>query len=255
MIDIHSHILYGLDDGAQDQATSLAMLRIAAESGTTDIVATPHSDNQFEFQPELIVERIQELTGLSGGVPKIHRGCDFHLSIDNVQACLRDPTRFTINGLGYLMVEFAESVIPPSTEEIFRQFASLGITPVITHPERNPLLQESTPRLRAWIDNGCILQVTAQSLTDRFGKAAQKTAWSWLQKGMVHVIASDAHDTQHRPPRLDFARELLTERLGADTAMLLLEDNPRAVIEGAPTNAIDPNYQPNEIKKWYEFWR
>ena len=232
------------------------MLRIAAETGTTDIVATPHSDSQYQYQPELVDALILELNGLTGAKPRIHRGCDFHLSIDNVQACLMDHRPYTINGLNYLMVEFADTVIPPSTEEILRQFGDRGIASVITHPERNPILQESTARLQSWIEMGCLLQITAQSLTDRFGKNAQKAAWNWLAKGMVHVIASDAHDTEHRPPRLDVARDAIRDRIGADAARLLLEENPGAILEGRPVTSLDAQSSAaNSDRKWFQFWR
>ena len=256
MIDIHSHILYGLDDGAQDRETSLAMLQIAAETGTTDIVATPHSDAHYSYQPALVHERIRELNELTGGKPRIHRGCDFHLSIDNVQACMRDHTVYTINGLCYLMVEFAEFFVPPSTENILRQLSDLGIVPVITHPERNPVLRESTARLEQWIESGCLLQVTAQSLTDRFGKEAHNAAWNWLRKGMVHVLASDAHDTVHRPPRLDLAHAMISGKLGSDAADLLLTGNPGAILRGEPALSLGAPYSSGGApKQWFQFWR
>src|SRR5882757_6454167 len=134
MIDIHSHILYGVEDGAKDRDISLAMLKLAAETGTTDIVATPHSDSTYEYKPELIDERIRELNKATGNLPRIHRGCEFHLSIENVQAALIDPTPYTISGLSYLLVEFAEYFVPPSTETILQQFIERGVTPIITHP-------------------------------------------------------------------------------------------------------------------------
>lgn len=250
MIDIHSHILWGIDDGARDRETSVAMLKLAAETGTTDIVATPHSDMQFKYDAELVTQLIAELQGEMAGAIKIHKGCDFHMSFENVQACLENPTKFTINGLGYLMVEFADTFIPPSTEEIFRQFSARGITPVITHPERNPVLQGSTERLQRWIESGCLVQVTAQSVTDRFGKAAQQAAWKWLKAGLVHVLASDAHDTEHRPPRLDLARDIMTSEMGADVARMLLEDNPGAVINGERVWMQVPVVKK---KKWFFF--
>lgn len=254
MIDIHSHILWDLDDGAKDREESLAMLKMAAETGTTDIVATPHSDHQYKFNPGLVAERILELSDATGGVPRIHRGCDFHLSLDNVQAALETPTRFTINGLSYLMVEFADTFIPPSTEEIFRCLIKLGVVPVITHPERNPILQDSFKRLETWIGMGCLMQVTAQSLTDRFGKAAEKTAWAMLKREMVHVIASDAHDTEHRPPRLDHAREILTRELGSQAAGTLLEENPASIIAGQRV-WVEAPVSEGSGKKWFHFWK
>jgi protein-tyrosine phosphatase len=250
MIDIHSHILWGLDDGARDLHESMAMLKIAAETGTTDIVATPHSDQQFKFDPLLVAERIRELSAATANVPRIHAGCDFHLSFDNVENALRDPSTFTINGLNYLMLEFADHVIPPSTEEIIRRLMGAGVIPIVTHPERNLILRDSLDRLQRWTATGCLLQVTAQCLTDRFGKAARQAAWKMLREGMVHVIASDAHDTEHRPPRLDIAREILTREMGVDAADLLLAHNPGAIIRGQKVEMAAPRARK---KKWFFF--
>lgn len=237
MIDIHSHILWGLDDGANEYDESIAMLRIAAEFGTTDIVATPHSDLRYAFRPEVMKERIAQLTA-SSGIPRIHKGCDFHLTFDNIQEAFAFPSKYTINGFSYLLVELAEAFIPRSLDEILRRFVLRGIVPVITHPERNLLLRKDLTRLEKWVSFGCAVQVTAQSLEDRFGKQATRSAWSMLKKGLVHVIASDAHDVKHRPPRLDIARSVLTEALGAGAATLLLVENPAAILTGAPIRPI-----------------
>jgi protein-tyrosine phosphatase len=247
LIDIHSHILWGLDDGARECDDSVAMLRIAAEFGTTDIVATPHFDLRYAFQPELMNDRIAQLTGASSGVPRIHRGCDFHLSYDNIQDALAFPTKYTINGLGYLLVELAEAFVPRSLDEILRQFVLRGIVPVITHPERNPLLRRDLPRLEKWVNFGCAVQITAQSLGDRFGKQARRSAWTMLKKGLVHVVASDAHDVKHRPPRLDIARSVLMKEMGASAATLLLVQNPAAILTGEPIRPI------GTPKRWYAF--
>ncbi len=255
MIDIHSHILWGLDDGARSREDSMAMLRLAAETGTTDIVATPHCDPQYDFDPALRDERIRDLMEATKGIPRIHPGCDFRLSFDNIQLALQQPSRFTINGLRYLMVEFDDIMIPPSTEEIFRRFMAREICPVVTHPERNPILQSSFDRLRNWTQMGCLLQVTGQCLTDRFGKTAQESAWELLRRGLVHVIASDGHDTENRPPRLDLAREILTNEMGAEAAELLLETNPSAIIAGEPVRS--PASKPAGFRKKsrFAFWR
>lgn len=254
MIDVHSHFLWGLDDGAETRDDSVAMLRLAAECGTTDIVATPHSDLNFTYDRNLVEQRIADLAG-EISQPRIHRGCDFHLSFDNVQRALADPAYFTIGGRNHLLVEFADTLIPPTTEEIFRQFAARGIVPVITHPERNPILQNSIDRLMAWVESGCLLQVTAQSLTERFGKAAQRTAWELLRRGMVHVIASDAHDTEHRPPRLDLAHEILVREMGEDAARLLLVENPGAIVSGEKVWMAAQGTVKSLRKSWFQFWK
>src|ERR1700683_4597300 len=97
MVDIHSHVLWGMDDGAPTIEVSLEMLRVAAAAGTTDIVATPPSNGEFEYQPALIAERIEELTRQTGGAPRIHRGCDLHLSFDNIVEAVENPAQFSIN--------------------------------------------------------------------------------------------------------------------------------------------------------------
>ncbi len=254
MVDIHSHVLWGLDDGAETEAESLAMLKIASETGTTDIVATPHSDNQYQYDSEAIAQRIEALTTATGGVPRIHRGCDFHMNLENIQECLKNPAKFTINGLGYLMVEFADNLIPPSTEEIFRRFMELKIVPVITHPERNPILRTTPDRLQQWIDTGCVIQVTAQSLTDRFGKSVRAATWNLLRKGLVHILASDAHDTAHRPPRLDVARQIVVKEMGEEAADLMLLENPTAVIRGLKGWMRAPS-APSAKRSWWGFGR
>ena len=228
------------------------MLKLAAASGTTDIVASPHASPQYKYDGELVDSRIKELSSLPQ-VPRIHRGCDFHLSFENIPEALLDPAKFTINGKKYLLVEFADAFIPPSTEEILRRFLAIGVIPVVTHPERNPILQGSTDRLRQWSQMGCLMQVTAQSLTDRFGKAAQNSAWSLLRAGLVHVIASDGHDAEHRPPRLDYAREILIGEMGLDAASLLLVHNPGGIIAGEKIWMQAPAALPPKRKKWFFF--
>src|SRR4051812_36338517 len=108
MVDIHSHILWGLDDGADTRETSIAMLKMAAEAGTTDIVATPHANFEYRFDKVLVSQRIAELAEATAGRPRIHSGCDFHLSFENIEDALQTPARYTINDGPYLLVEFPE---------------------------------------------------------------------------------------------------------------------------------------------------
>lgn len=252
MVDIHSHILWGMDDGATTFDDSLAMLRLAYQTGTTDIVATPHANFEFTYRLDLIAERIQQLQSAVGDSPRIHRGCDFHLRLDNIQDALIDHRKYTINSGRYLMVELADLFIVPTMHEVLRQFVSHGIVPVITHPERNPVLQRSPEVLERWIGQGCLAQVTAQSITGDFGPAAKDTVWSLLRIGFVHFVASDAHDTLHRPPRLDRAREVLEREIGPEAANLLLLHNPQAVIQDFP---VAPGPIPLFPKKPTPFWR
>lgn len=253
MVDIHSHILYGVDDGALTLEDSVAMLRSAAEHHTTDIVATPHASSAFPFDLEAIDARHRELAQIHNGLPRIHRGCDFHLSVLNIRQALENPSRFTVNGGRYLMVELPEMFQPASMDEVFRQFAARDVICVITHPERNPVMQRSPEILPRWLHHGCLSQITAMSLTGHFGPQPRTAAWRFLRAGHVHFVASDAHDTERRPPRLDLARALLDQEIGAELSTLLFVDHPRAVIENRTIPMdIPPAPKP---RKWFEFWK
>ncbi|HYA18663.1 MAG TPA: CpsB/CapC family capsule biosynthesis tyrosine phosphatase [Bryobacteraceae bacterium] len=252
MVDIHSHILWGMDDGAPTEEVSLEMLRLAAAAGTTDIVATPHSNGEFEYQPELIAERIRDLTAKTGGTPRIHRGCDFHLSFDNIEQAMETPGRFSINGKRYLLVEFADLHIPHSANRILEQLLGVDLVPIITHPERNPIIRKEPEKLNAWIDQGCLVQVTALSVLGGFGKSAEAAAHQYLSKGMVHFIASDAHDPVHRHPKLDEAYAAIAQDWDQDLAELLLVRNPGKAIRG---EYIEDGKLPVAVKRpWWQFW-
>jgi protein-tyrosine phosphatase len=251
-VDIHSHILWGVDDGARDLDMTIEMLRIASGNGTTDIVATPHSDLDFSFDPDTISERILEIAKLPGAKPRIHTGCDFHLHVENISDCLAHPTKYTINHLRYLMVEFSNLNVPKSIGQVLEQMVEAGITPVITHPERNRLLMSDTERLVGWIRSGCLLQVTAQSFLGRFGRVARTAACELMSRHMVHFIASDAHDPVKRPPDLTGAYEFVTKRYGAETAERMFVANPSATLTGAHLDieAPEPTKPP---RKWFFF--
>jgi len=241
-----------MDDGAQTAEVSLEMLRLAAEAGTTDIVATPHSNGEFEYQPGLIAEQIKYLTEKTGGKPRIYPGCDFHLSFDNVMAALQNPRRFSINGLQYLLVECSDLHIPGSMDKVLDQLLGADLVPIVTHPERNPILRKDIAKLQAWINQGCLVQVTALSVMGGFGKSAAATAHQLLSKGMVHAIASDAHDPVYRHPKLDEAYTAIAAEYGADAAETLFHANPGRIIRG---EYIADNWTPVTPKrKWWQFW-
>lgn len=249
MIDIHSHVLYGLDDGAKTPDDSLAMLRVAAECGTTDLVATPHANLIYRYQPALIAERLAELAGASP--VRLYSGCDFHLSFDNIQDAIDHPEKYTINAKSYLLVEFSDMLIFRNTSEIFGRLQDAGMIPVVTHPERNALLRQRLEAITAWIEAGARIQITAQSLTGRFGSRAQQFSQTLLDRGLAHFVASDAHDCEHRPPKLNEAHAWLTRHYGESAADLLCIENPKAALEGAPVQHLPAS----EPRKWYQLWR
>ncbi len=225
------------------------MLRVAHESGTTDLVATPHANLRFTYNPTLIRERIAELSANSP--VRLYSGCDFHLSYDNIQDAIEHPTKYTINRKNYLLVEFSDLLIFRNTDEIFWRLQQAGMIPVITHPERNGLLRQRIENIAAWTEAGVRTQITAQSLTGRFGSRAQEFCETLLDRGLVHFVASDAHDCGHRPPSLKEAHAWLTKRYNEATANVLCIENPRAALNGTATHAL-PAAEP---KKWYQLWR
>jgi protein-tyrosine phosphatase len=253
MVDIHSHILHEVDDGSTSLAESLEMVEVAIAAGTTDIVATPHASIEYKFDPEVIAGRLAELREAVGDRLRIHAGCDFHLSYDNIQDAFRRPARYTINGLNYLLVEFSDLAIFKGTEETFLGLMRAGMRPIITHPERNQLLQQRLEQMRGWVDMGCMIQVTSQSLTGLFGSTARRFSETLLNENLVHFLASDAHDPVNRSPRLDEARKIVEEGWSRELAEALTVHNPKAVLEGKDLPAL-PKAPERRRRKWYQVW-
>ena len=255
MVDIHSHVVWGLDDGATTMEQSLDMLRAAAGSGTTDIVATPHSNASFAYQAELLQERMGELASRLDGKPRIHSGCDLHLSVDNIDEVLHRPGRYSINGKQYLLVECPDFHVGKHTEKVLRQLIERGIVPVVTHPERNPVLQQKLDRVAEWVELGCLVQVTALSISSGFGRTAYLAARRLLERGLVHVVASDAHDPEYRHARLDAAYAVVRTRYGEEEADILFTQNPQAIIDGAQLVGGRRIREDAASKHWWQFWR
>ena len=254
MIDIHSHVLFGLDDGARTLEDSLAMVRMAAEHGTTDLVATPHANLTFKFDLERIAERMAQIREAAGDVLRLYTGCDFHLSFDNIQDSIEHPRKYTINQQRYLLVEFSELLIFKNTEDIFARLRDAGMTPIVTHPERNGLLRQRIENIAKWVDEGARMQLTAQSLTGGFGRRAQEFSRELLDRRLVHVVASDGHDCEHRPPVMDQARAWLQKKYGDALAEALCVTNPGAALGGDDMHLPNADSQ-FSVRKWYEFWR
>jgi protein-tyrosine phosphatase len=232
MVDIHCHIFPGLDDGPDTFDTSCAMAEMAIADGTTHIIGTPHASPNHRFEPKLIEKRRDELQARFEGRLKFATGCDFHLSFENLRDIRLEPNRYTLNQKNYLLVEFADFSIPASLDQALHELQLAGITPIVTHPERNPLIRSKPERLFGWLRQGCFVQVTAQSLLGKFGKSALDVSKEWLAAGAIHFFASDAHNLTSRPPRLKETFELVAKMQGEEVARALLVENPLAAFEG-----------------------
>lgn len=228
VFDIHYHLLYGVDDGPKTLEDSLALAEASIREGVTHIVATPHANHRYPFNPEIIEEKIAEMRQHLGGRIILGSGCDFHLTYDNIADATSNPGKYSINAGAYLLVELPDHAIPPGIDDGIFRLQKAGLIPIITHPERNPVLLKTPQRLENWVQSGCLVQVTASSLLGRFGK--QSAAMSILLLGMnwVHFISSDAHSLQGRPPEMAAAFEFLETKYGNQTAERLCIENPRA---------------------------
>lgn len=231
------------------------MLQLAAEADTTDIVATPHANTEYRYDPEIIEAKLLELRGANPTPVRIHRGCDFHLDYDLVEDALANPRKYTVNQKNYLLIElpdtFLTRTVPPILDNLMRR----GMTPILTHPERYYGLRGKLDDLRDWVAMGCLVQVTGQSLLGFFGSTARKISEQLLSDRIVHFIASDAHEATGRTPRLSEARTAVVNRYGEDRAKLLFELNPQAVIDGAPLPKPERKSSSRRSSGWFSFLR
>ncbi|MFC1830336.1 tyrosine-protein phosphatase [Thermodesulfobacteriota bacterium] len=255
MIDLHCHILPGLDDGPSSVAESLAMARLAIADGIRTVVATPHTFNDTYDNPSQKV--------ISGVSRLNEQFLENDLELDllpgsDAYICVRMADRImagealTINNSGsYILVEFPFQIIPPGAMDELFQIKLKGITPVITHPERNPVFQRQPEILYDLIEMGCLIQVTAMSITGEFGREVMSCAHRLLDLRLAHVIASDAHSPEHRPPILSPARELASRILGNITeAEEMVMKRPQAILDGERVEVPDPKH-PDKKSWWF----
>lgn len=257
MIDIHCHPLSGVDDGAETFEISVAMCKMAAEDGITHLVATPHCNYSYEFSTNVNREKAAELQAAVGDVPKLLLGCDFHLSFDNIRHLIDHRKDYTINQTAYVLVELSEHFIPEQFDRVFYDIQLAGLTPIVTHPERNTVVARKPELVYHWATRGCLIQVTAQSFTGHFGRSRQLLADEWFDRNLIHFFATDAHDAKGRPPILSRCYQKIAATKGQQMADLLLRQNPGSVIQGKPLPPAPEPIKPREVKQkrsWLSFF-
>jgi protein-tyrosine phosphatase len=240
MIDIHCHILPDLDDGPATLEDALSMIEIARDDGITTMVATPHFLNGvFDVSVEAARERhelmVREVAERGIGV-EILLGSEVHLDVDILHAVqnggfipLGDPGRA-------LLLELPTTSMPTGTEEVIFEIQTAGYVVVLAHPERIDEFSGDVAKIERMRDRGVLTQVTARSITGGFGMRAKRVARKWLKRGLVDIIATDAHRPRGRPPILSEAVEWVTKKLGEEAAHDMVVRNPARVL-GRSTEA------------------
>ena len=229
MIDIHCHILPGVDDGSKTWDSTITMCEQAVKDGVSHIIATPHANFRYSFNREHHEQLLQELRLR---VPRLRfsLGCDFHLSSENVDDAVGNPRRYTIGNSPYLLVEYSDYVTKHTATDPIRRLLGAGMIPIITHPERNPLLLRHLDIVEALVALGSLVQITANSLTGFWGSTSKKAGMHLIKNRLAHFIASDAHDVRRRTTVLSEGLKVATSLLGSTEANRLVRDNPTKVV-------------------------
>ena len=244
MIDLHSHILPGIDDGAGDLSVSLEMARAWVADGVSVVACTPHilPGLYHNSGPQIrqAVEHLQQALNREGIPLRIVSGADNHVIADFVPG-LKSGHLLSLADTRYVLVEPPHHVAPPKLEDLFFNILVAGYVPVLTHPERLTWIKSHYDAMQRLVHGGVWMQITAGSLTGAFGKNAQYWGERMLCEGMVHILATDAHDTIRRPPILGQGRECAAKLVGEEEAENLVVTRPRGILENElPSNLPIP---------------
>lgn len=238
MVDIHCHILPGVDDGAESMEDALLMARMAADSGVTDIIATPHCNLPYEERknyasPEL--ERrfvqLQKLIQLEDIPITIHPGAEV-LCTPDVPELLQKGALRHLAQTNYLLVEFFFDEPLSYMSEMLDAIAEEGVVPVIAHPERYKAVQRMPQVVENWFYSGVVVQLNKGSILGQLGRNAERAADWILSRGLAHVVASDGHSPLIRTPQMDEVARRLDHLVDPEYAEILLEYNPARLLAG-----------------------
>lgn len=245
MIDIHSHVLPGIDDGSADMKMSLDMLAMAAESGVDTLVATPHCNIPGEFENYLsqdLEELFRELQREAerDEIPlRLCRGMEIYATPE-LPELLKNGRVWTLNGGRYFLTEFNFGENPDFCSYVLRQCARLGYRPIVAHPERYYFLQRDPELAYEWCTAGYGLQINKGSLLGRFGPQARQTATLLLEHGLAACVASDAHRPYERTTHMGEVKDYLDRVYGEEYRRLLLEENPARILDGRELLGYEP---------------
>lgn len=237
MIDLHNHLLPGIDDGAPDLATALQLAEIAVKDGTTHLVCTPHiHPGRYDNTPTTINQALAVFQQglLEHNIPlKVAAAAEVRFGMELMIGVKTNsiPYLGQWHGKNVLLLEFPHGEVPFGAERLTSWLLQQNVIPMIAHPERNKGLLRDPSKVKPFIEQGCLLQVTSGSVAGNFGEAAQELAIQLLEKKWVTILASDAHNIDHRPPILSAGLSIASEILGAEAAQCLVIDNPWTIAQ------------------------
>ena len=236
MIDIHCHLLPGIDDGPDTLEQALVLARLAVENGITHAVLTPHiHPGRYENSAAVIQQACAKFRQVlhSEEIPlQLGYAAEVRLSPEVLQLVQQDDIPFygELDGYRILLLELPHSHVPPGSDNLVRWLLDQNIRPLIAHPERNKGIMRNIDHITPFIELGCLFQVTAGAVAGLFGEAVQHCAEQLLEMGCVTVLASDAHNAEHRPPRLDHGRDAAARIVGEKQAHELVFERPRSIV-------------------------
>ncbi|MEZ5651350.1 MAG: CpsB/CapC family capsule biosynthesis tyrosine phosphatase [Burkholderiaceae bacterium] len=238
MYDLHCHYLPAVDDGAADVQEGLRLATAAAADGIRGAVLTPHvHPGRYDNTLSGLMPHFDAFSRAveQAGIPiELRLGCEMRLSPESIELILRDevPSLGRWGERPVLLLELPHDTVPVGAVKAATYLVSLGWVPMIAHPERNKALMRDPMRLGEFAEVGCLAQLTAASVCGMFGPGAQRAAFAMLEQGWITVVASDAHNIEHRPPVMTHARIALEDRYGADVAHELVHASPEAIFRG-----------------------
>lgn len=244
MIDIHCHVLPGIDDGVKTMEECVEFCRMAREGGTRTIIATPHmKEGAYSNEREKVLERVAELNERlerESVELRILPGSEVYFDAGLVEGIREGRLATLADGRSYLLLELSFTQSPVKLEETLFELKVAGITTVLAHPERIRYFQEDLERLDRAVRMGALSQVTSSSLTGRFGGKVKGISEEMVRRGLVHLVASDAHDLKYRPPRIGSAAKRLAELAGEQAASNAVEGFPQRIVEGLSIEPPEP---------------
>ena len=255
LIDVHSHILPGIDDGADSWETAAEMARMWVADGVHTVVATPHmmpgggyANRRADVMP-LVEEANDRFRRL--GIPlTVVAGGELYADLELPEQ-ISSGELLTYGDQGrYALVEMPAAEIPPFMEHLLFECQVRRVTPVLAHPERNRGVAADVEAVAAWIERGGLVQVNARSLLGASGIEAKELAEELIRRRMVHLVASDAHSVRRRPPGLADARDRIARIAGPELAQILVSENPRRLLEGEPLVQWEPLPPPKRRTFW-----